>query len=196
MESLIIIIRDAGLSSKGQALNHGIYDFSLATICPDFKVRMAKDMNEASYIMEYALNQKQKMILRIPSGNEKVEHQVLQFEDVWDQIIPFTDKSKGVIITFGPSLKMLHRKITINNLDIGLINARTINSIDESIIKDIREGRYDLLSHTLYEYLMHEKIMMNVTSFNLNKVDLSLSARQIKDKYKLSIDDCIHFLNQ
>lgn len=207
MESLIIIIRDAGLSSKGQALNHGIYDFSLATICPDFKVRMAKDMNEASYIMEYALNQKQKMILRIPSGNEKVEHQVLQFEDVWDQIIPFTDKSKGVIITFGPSLKMLHRKITINNLDIGLINARTINSIDESIIKDIHdkglpvliyncEGRYDLLSHTLYEYLMHEKIMMNVTSFNLNKVDLSLSARQIKDKYKLSIDDCIHFLNQ
>lgn len=206
LKSLVIIIRDAGLSSYPDLLNHGIYDFTLVSQCPEYKVQMAKDMNEASYLLEYALNQRNHTIIRVPSGNEMIQQEVLQFEDVWDLVLPFTEDSLGVIITFGPSVKQLERKIKINNLDIGLINARTVNDIDEDLLNEIYdkglkvliyncEGHFDILSISIHEYLVEQQMVLDVHSKNLVGVDLSLSAKQIKDQFQLSIDDCIKFFH-
>lgn len=206
LEQLVIIIRDAGLNSKNSALEHGIYDFSLATALPDYRVQMAKDMNEASYLLEYALNNLEKTILRIPHKSEKINKEVLRFEDIWDVIIPFQKTSKGVILSFGPSINKLKRKIEINNLDIGLVNARSINEVDNKIIKEIYEndlpvliynceGQFDLLTYSIQQFLVKHQWPMKLHTMNLDQVDLSLSAKQIKDTYHLNIDDCIHYFN-
>lgn len=207
LPSLVIIIKDAGLNSQAGAMNHGIYDVSLMTTLPQFEMKMAKDMNEASYLLEYALNQSQFMILRIPDRNEKIQHEVLQFEDIWDTLVPFTSSSEGVIISVGPSVKKLQRKIEINNLNIGLINARSMNRVDLKKLKDVYdkglkvliyncEGQYDILSQTIYQAMALNGFSLDIHSLNLEGVDLSLSAKQMKDKYQLNIDDCMIHFNQ
>ena len=206
-ESLVMIIRDAGLNSTAGAMDHGIYDFTLASGVPQFEVKMAKDMNEASYLLEYALNKKQFLILRIPNRSEKIQHEVLQFEDIWDTLVPFTSDSKGVIISVGTAVKNLQRKIEINNLDIGLINARSMNHVDLAKLKEIHdkglkaliyncEGQLDILSHSIYKSLVQHQMNLKIHSMNLEGVDLSLSAKQIKDQYHLNIDDCIVHFNE
>lgn len=207
LDSLVLIVRDVGLSTQQNALDHGIYDFPVTQNLQNFEVKMAKDMNEASYLLEYALNQRSFTLIRIPAGNEKIEQEVLQFEDVWDVITPINPDSKGVIITFGPHVKKLQRKIEINNLNIGLVNARTINSVDVEILEDIHEkgipvliynceGRFDLLAQSIYKYLIEHKLHLDIYAKNLEQVDLSLSARQIKERYQLTIDDCINYFRQ
>lgn len=204
MNSLVIIIRDAGLSTYPASLYHGIYDFPLTANLKEFEVLMAKDMNEASYLLEYALNQGKFTILRIPASSARIEQEVLNFEDVWDEVIPFNKDSKGIIITFGPSVKSLERKIKINNLDIGLINARTINKTDLKLMNKIKdsglqvltyncEGRDDLLKTSIYKSMIEDDCIFKIHAMSLEGVNLSLSAKQIKDQYHLNIDDCILF---
>ncbi len=204
-EDLTLIVRNAGLSSASESMSHGIYDFVLANNAPDLNIQMAKDMNEASYLLENALNKGGLNMIRIPNSSEKIEREVLNFKDVWDTIIPLNETSKGVIIAFGPSVKQLERKIRINNLNVALINARTLTAVDIKLMATIKEynprviiynceGRFDLLSHTIFKYLMKHKIQLDVTSLNLEDVDVRLSSKEIKNQYKLNIDDVLsHF---
>ena len=201
---ITVIIRDCGLSSSNDPMNHGIHDFVLASNSPNVSIVMGKDMNEASYLLEEALNSHKLTILRIPNASEKINIEQLNSKDIWDEILPVNKDSKGVIITFGPAIKQFQRKIEINNLDISLINARTVNSVDVDIMNKIQEfkldvliynceGRFDLLSHSIFRYFALAGKSLNVKMMNIETVNLEHASKDLKNTYHLGVDDAIKY---
>lgn len=201
---ITVIIRDCGLSNSKDPMNHGIHDFILANNSPNISIVMGKDMNEAAYLLEEALNSQSLTIIRIPNASEKINIEQLNSKDIWDEIIPVKKNSKGVIISFGPSVKQLQRKIEINHLDIALINARTVNSVDDDIMKKIYdskldvliyncEGRFDLLSHSLFKYFAHTGMSIKVKVLNIETVDLEHASKDLKNAFHLGVDDALKY---
>lgn len=199
---LQIIIRDTGLSPYADAINHGIYDFTLGLNAPHVKIHMAKNIAESALLLETMLESKGINILRVPSSVEQYKKESNIIDSPWEEVISLNDTKTAVILTFGPSVMQFDRKIRINHLDIALVNCRQVNGIDEKIIKNIydlgldlliynSEGRFDLLSHTVLSYLNKNQMNMNVTSINLEDLDLNQGSKLLKDSNQINIDDVL-----
>lgn len=203
---ITIIINEAGLNPEGDLYKQGVFDLGLCSNLAHFKVYMGKSIVDTISILEHAVLAHEMSILRIPSGLEYVEPDtILEPVDSWHVEHAFSESSKGVILSFGPSVKILRQRILTNQLDVGLINCSEITSVSADIFKQIIDLNlkmviYDVESTNgiLYQNIVrklrdhnakNECIDMHIEWLHLDK-----TSKDVKSAQNMHINDVFdHF---
>ena len=193
-DNTLIILRDSGLNEDGSAVKQGVYDISYASVFTR-DIYMGQDINESVGILDYLLNQESfpLSILRIPNAIEPMDD---RFELKWINQFNVHPDNKAILVSFGPSYHQLVNKISVNKLNIGLININSFVKLDYFSFDEVRCPIYvydiEDYNHTLFNLLSHRYRHLNIYNLTIRGVDLSHKPRDIKQLNGLNID---HVLN-
>lgn len=126
---VIIGIDRAGIVGEDGQTHQGIYDVSMFMAMPNIVVTMPKDDREIVELFNYAFNQKHPFVIRYPRGCVDIKEidstQCCKFE--WPIL---NNGKKGIVIGYGPNIDRINNLVTINNLDVTVVNARFIKPMD------------------------------------------------------------------
>ncbi|NLY62498.1 MAG: hypothetical protein GX074_01365 [Erysipelothrix sp.] len=146
---VVIGINDAGLNSDYDIDSQGIYDITLLSSMANLVIAQAKDQVELQDLVYSAFKYNSPVALRYSGAIHqyvKNEHYRLINIGSWTKEI-YNVNMQALIITYGNDVEKLMRRIQINNLNIGLINARFIKPLDTDLLKEI-----SLLNIPIYIY--------------------------------------------
>lgn len=193
-DNLTILIPNVGLKATHYAMNHKIYDLIGLSSFDKLRIHEGDSLSE-SYAMtlKHLKNPEKTAIIRFPDIKENFVK--LEADLNWKIILPI---QKTTIITYGPSVKLFEAAIKSNQLEVGLINARVLNEVDERIFA----GLSDIDSLLVYDVESYEPILRNtivnamakegknfkLIDYSLNSKNLNLSSREIKDQYLLKVE--------
>lgn len=132
---VLFLIDRAGIVGADGETHQGIFDLAYLSHLPNMTIMMPKDLNEAANQIDYALNkQTGPVAIRYPRGETAERADFMPIEDIlsWEEVLPIREKN---IIAYGPDVSVYEREITGRGLDFGLVNARTIKPLDETMLR-------------------------------------------------------------
>ncbi|MBR2824776.1 MAG: 1-deoxy-D-xylulose-5-phosphate synthase [Solobacterium sp.] len=132
---VVIGIDRAGIVGEDGDTHHGLFDIGMLRPIPNIILSQPKDAKEARDLLYTAFNQKHPFALRYPRGEIK-EH-MTSFDEIeigtWP-IFNETSTTKGYILTYGEDVDRLLEKITVNQIDLAVVNCRFFKPLDENCI--------------------------------------------------------------
>jgi 1-deoxy-D-xylulose-5-phosphate synthase len=202
---VVFYVDRAGIVPDDGETHQGIYDVAFLRSIPGMTIMMPKDYHEMRAMVSYATYEVSgpvvirypKMRISVNGEDEKVKLQNAK----WEVIIP---DSRRVIISYGPDVEEIGKRIRNEKLDIGLINARFLNPLDEEMIAEFSQNktfiivyeeviRTGSLGSALLEYANSHKLDLKMEMMTLpdtfvehGKVNI------IKKAYNISIDDLLN----
>jgi 1-deoxy-D-xylulose-5-phosphate synthase len=202
---VVFYIDRAGLVDDDGETHQGIYDIAFLRSIPGIVIIMPKDYAEMQAMVSYATySLTGPVAIRYPKikikmdSNQKTEPIVL---GKWEVLIPH---SKKVVISYGPNLLEIKELIEKNQLDVGLINARFINPLDEELLQELAKNEIDIITYeeVIYNGSLGNHILefANLRKFNINVEVMSLpdtyvehgKVSVLKKVYNLSMDDLLN----
>lgn len=202
---VVFYIDRAGLVDDDGETHQGIYDIAFLRSIPGIVIIMPKDYAEMQAMVSYATySLTGPVAIRYPKikikmdSNQKTEPIVL---GKWEVLIPH---SKKVVISYGPNLLEIKALIEKNQLDVGLINARFINPLDEKLLQELAKNEIDIITYeeVIYNGSLGNHILefANLRKFNINVEVMSLpdtyvehgKVSVLKKVYNLSMDDLLN----
>lgn len=200
-KNVIFILRDAGLNNCGSRIKQGVFDIAY-THLSNYDIYMGRNVEETASLLKNILDldEYNLSILRIPRKyEERIKN--YNFNNVDWELLKNNDTPKGVILSYGPQAQAVKHKIEINNLNLWLVDTKNIFNFDQDILEEIINLEipliiYDLEDyyHTLYKEVSRLAPNSEIINISLNNVDLNLSARDIKLKYRLNVDRVIDLI--
>lgn len=165
----------AGFVGEDGSTHQGLYDISMFLSMPNVVVTMPRNTCEAYGLLNYAYSQENPFVIRYPRGEVDVVDFICEpIKPSWE----IMRKGKIAVISYGPFLNEIEKKILKEKLDISLINARYIRPIDEKVLKEIAQNNKTIIvyeqthaSGSLYQSILD---FLNRNNYN-NKV-ISMSA--------------------
>lgn len=203
-DNFVILIKEAGLSSKPLVPNHGVYDVGLASMFTN-RIFMGRNMNETKgYLMSLLEQESFPMtLIRIPDAFELNQNESVSTDTGSWEILNDDVECTGVIFTYGPLVQQLLHKIRINNLNIWVVNCKEILLGDEAVLRritalDVPVCIYDLedVNDPLYRIINAYDSNLVVSNRSLHGLDLRKSSKYIKDTYQLSTDYILKSLSK
>ena len=190
---VIIGIDRAGIVGEDGVTHQGIYDMSMFMSMPNVVVTMPKDAKETIGLFNYAFIQKHPIVIRYPRN--KFLCQDLDFNYVTDLSWESLSKGdKGIVVSYGPDVTRLLNIINDNNLDLELVNAKSLKPIDENKLKEMFNSNIKILvveqvvsSGTLYDKILEFKEENDFNSkviFHGFKPGVSITHGKLEDVYK------------
>ena len=190
---VIIGIDRAGIVGEDGVTHQGIYDMSMFMAMPNIVVTMPKDAKETIGLFNYAFNQKHPIVIRYPRS--KFLCHDLDFSYIsdlsWDSL---TKGSDGVIISYGPDVCRLEKIIKNNNLNLELVNAKSLKPLDLNKLKEIFDSNKKILvieqvisSGTLYDKILEfkeEKDYTNKVYFHGFKPGVTITHGKLEEVYE------------
>lgn len=201
---VLLVVYEAGLARYDRLLHSAVHDMISYLHFNNTKVFMPSTVGSMKNILKNHFDTPGFSVMRLP--HVLVEDEEIQVHNsLWKEILPITERTQGLIISMGPSIEMFRKKIEINNLDIALVDAQTINKLDYNILEQIREqsldtviynieGDFDLLSSMIYKDNLSNPMKFKLTVMGLKGLDLKHSSKEIKTRNHLQIDDAIKVL--
>ncbi len=198
MDTKVIIgIDRSGLVGADGETHQGVYDVAFLKTIPNIAICMPRNAVDAQHLLSTCIKYEHPIAIRYPRGS--VEYTpVSAYKEYefgkWEKVLQGTD---DLIITYGPHVDGLSEYIGMNNLDIGVVNARFIHPIDTAMLDELcKEYRniyiYEEVveNNNLYtdvvKYVYEHKLDVNVTSFCLpNEFIEHGSVEQIYEMYGL-----------
>ena len=158
---VIIGIDRAGIVGEDGVTHQGIYDVSMFMGMPNIVVTMPKDEQEAIGLFNYAFIQKSPIVIRYPRASE-IKRNDLDYDYVasldWSIL---NHGNKAIVISYGMDVERISKLALENNLDIEVVNARSIKPIDKVLLKKLFERKIPILvveqvvaSGTLYHQIL------------------------------------------
>lgn len=136
---VVTVVDKAGLISDNGKTHQGIYDISYLKTIPNLKIFAPKDAKELYEMLDYAfLKCNGPVVVHIP--NEEIkridvpEIGTTSFNENWDKVLKL-DNPKAHLITYSYSIEYL--KDVLKELNVEIINAKTISPLDESYLLDL-----------------------------------------------------------
>lgn len=205
---VIIGIDRAGIVGEDGVTHQGIYDVSMFMSMPNVCVTMPKDAKEAIGLFNYAFNQKHPFVIRYP--RDKFEIEELDYNYTCDLSWEYlTNGSKGILISYGPDVKRIAKIVNDNQLDLTVVNARSLRPIDENMLHELFKKNQNILlveqvvsSGSLYDRILEFKEENNYTSkvvFHGFKPGIAIthgSLDEVYKHYKLSDDELLKKINK
>ena len=203
---VLLVVYEAGLARHDRLLHSAVHDMASYLHFKNTEVFMPSSVGSMKGILNHHFQDAGFSVLRLPHVLVEDEAETKK-DTIWKEIIPFTETTTGVIITMGPAVQTFKKKIEINNLNLALVDAETINRLDDEILLKIRkkhldtviyniEGDFDLLSAMIYKENIKNPIEFKLELMNLEGVDLTHSSKEIKTKNHLHIEDAIKLLER
>lgn len=141
--NMVLAIDKCGFATGDGDTHHGIYDISFLRPIPNISIIMPKDQIEAQNLLYnslYNYSDKGLIAFRYPRGYTELTH-VKNFKNIefgtWDIEKEGTDL---IILTFGTMIETAHKiseKLSENNVNVKIINARFIKPLDEKLLHEL-----------------------------------------------------------
>lgn len=173
---VIIGIDRAGFVGEDGQTHQGLYDVSMFLSMPNMTVTMPRNMAEAYGLLKYAYNQNGPFVIRYPRGKtlKMALQNVSEIGVSWEVL---REGSKGIIISYGPILDDITARLSEDNLDFGVVNARYINPIDTKILESVLQQDLPLLvyEHTHASGSLYQKILDFMAKHHYHNKIVSMS---------------------
>ena len=177
--NVVIGIDRAGLVGEDGETHHGVYDISILSSLPNIVICQPKDSIEAQQLLFTGFNYNGPFAIRYPRGNslyKKVDFKSIEI-GTWTKEI-FDTSNSLTIITYGPDINIIKNRITNNNLNINLINARFIKPFDKQMINELVKYNKPVifyetdvlsggLSSLILQYLCDTKQYLDITRIGI-----------------------------
>lgn len=151
---VIFAIDRAGLVGSDGETHQGIFDLSYLSMIPNLVVVAPKCVMELKPIFEWAVKQDFPIAVRYPKGTNKIEmKQISKIRLGKWEILRHAKKNKVAVIATGRMVEQVLLLLQENKLDIMLINACFIKPVDTSLLKELVQNKYNVL--TIEDNLLH-----------------------------------------
>lgn len=145
---VVFLVDRAGLVGADGETHQGIFDLSFLSHIPNMKVLMPRNYIELEAMIRYALDYNDGPIaIRYPRGSEKdikVKNENLDINK-WEMI---EDGKDAMIITMGNNVSnamSIRNELKFDDIDCGVVNARSIKPIDTDMLKDLLKSKKQLV---------------------------------------------------
>ena len=174
---LIIMIDRADLVPGDGETHQGIYDLSMFYAMPNMMILTPKDGKELCGLMDFALLQKQPVVIRYSKGRTSVATD--SYERIND--VSWTVEKEGddvTIITYGAGIPYVRRLCERSDYSIRLVNARFLRPLDEKMLEEILSSGKPVLiyencnlsgslSTRIFEYMIRRSLQVKIRAMGL-----------------------------
>lgn len=193
-------INDVGLNSDYDIDSQGIYDIGLLTSMPNMIIAQAKDQAELQDLVYSAFEYNSPIALRYSDSShlfiEKDNYSLIKLGS-WTKEI-YNINMQAILISYGNDIDKFKQRITINNLNIGLINARFIRPIDQDLLNEIANLNIPIyvyenellssgLSSQIINYFNDNNLQVHIDRFGIDDIVIEPDSI-IKIRKELNLD--------
>jgi len=178
---VVFLVDRAGIVGPDGDTHQGVFDIAYLSHLPNMTVAMPKDLFEARQLIHYALYKHNGPItIRYPRANTIPINETVDSEITfgsWEIIRPL---KKVNVITYGPNVLTLDQALSKDNLSVGLINARFIVPLDESVLQQLNNTTV-----IVYEEVVRKGSLGTLILDTINKLELQINVKllAINDHY-------------
>ena len=180
---VVIGIDRAGLVGEDGETHHGVFDIGILRPIPNMILAQPKDAKEARDLLYTAFNQFHPFAIRYPRG--EVQENMTSFNEIeigsWT-VFNETPNTKAYILTYGEDVDKCIDKVTVNQLDIAVVNCRFFKPLDEAFIQHLAEKNLPVF---IYESDMLAGGLSSAIFEYCNDANLSIHSKRygIRDHY-------------
>lgn len=133
---VIFCLDRAGLVGSDGETHQGVFDLSYLSHMPNMTILAPNTTEELFDAIDYALSLNSPVAIRYPK-NQRVEQPFLSLkEGLWKEI---NLGKKANIVAVGPTMLNIANKCAENISGVGVISARTIKPLDESMLLKVKD---------------------------------------------------------
>ena len=190
---VVFCIDRCGIIDGDGDTHQGIYDLSFLSSIPNLEVLAVKNIEEAKYAIDYSLNCNHPLAIRYAKNDRNSLFTADNDFSKWDII----KEGKIAVISYGNMLSDIYA--SVDNLDVALINAKNLTTIDTDILKKynkliVIEEVIDngSLGDKLIKYCYKNNLSNNIKTYNLGMRYLEVGDRDnLIKKYIGNLNDII-----
>ncbi|MFI3329838.1 MAG: 1-deoxy-D-xylulose-5-phosphate synthase [bacterium] len=176
---VLVCLDRAGIVGPDGSTHQGVYDVSMFTSMPNFKIAMPMNASESNKLIRYYFNQNNPMVIRYPKAKASLEDSIDIKDESWYYIL--NNNSDTCVISYGPDLVRIKQIVEDNNLKVDIINALFIKPLDLKTIKTFNKYKNILI----YEQIVKQNSLGSNVVYEINQLNY-----QIKVKHMcLNVDD-------
>ncbi len=164
---VLVCLDRAGIVGADGSTHQGVYDVSMFSSMPNFKIAMPMDEDESYSLIKYYFTQTSPMVIRYPKAKATKTSSKEVKDTSWYYLK--NDNCKSCIISYGPDLVRIMDIVKEHNFNIDVINALFIKPLDMKMIQSL--SKYDNV--IIYEQIVKQNslgsnIIYEVNQFNYN----------------------------
>ncbi len=205
---VIIGIDRAGIVGEDGETHQGLYDISMFMAMPNVIVTMPKSIQEAIGLFNYAFTVNKPIVIRYPKSNEeRIDFDNDYICDLsWDIL---NEGKKGIIVGYGDDILRIENIVKDNNLDIMVVNAKSIKPYDENMLNKIFNYNKPIMvfeqiisSGGLYDKILEFKENNNYKSkvykhsFDSDTIIPHGKKEDVYEAYGLSNDEILNWIKE
>lgn len=199
---LVMGINNAGLQADVNSDYQGVYDINVFTSIPNLIVMQAQDQNELQNLLASSFTYKKPVAIRYSNAMSNYTENT-QFEMIkigtWTKA-HYTEHMDAIIITYGDNVQRYLKRIIANNFNIGLINARFIKPLDETMLLELAALNLPIyivetdvmrrgLSALITKFYRDQNLNVKIKQFSLKEMHLKPnSIMNIRNEHRLDIN--------
>lgn len=196
---VVFCVDHAGLVPSDGDTHQGIYDLAMYASIPGLTILNPTSSSDAKKMIKYALDVLDgPVIIRYPKGEVALELETFSDDLSWKVL----KKSKDYIISYAPNFNDVYQNDVINNLEVGLVCASSIDPIDEKFINSLEKGSIlYLYEDVIYHGSLASRILHYINQYDLDIKVKSIcladtyvccgKVKELKTKYHVSVEDLI-----
>ncbi len=197
-EHVVICVDRAGIVSGDGDTHQGIFDLAYLSSIPGLTILSPSNSVEAKAMLKYALFKIDgPIVIRYPKQNIIDSNDLIEYSPTWK----YLTKGEKCIITYGILLDEVKNWIDTNNINATLVNAHSIEPIDEETLIDIANNYSEVivyeeviengsLGSKILNFYNKKGISTKVKLLNLDSTYLEVGTRsELMQEYHITLED-------
>jgi deoxyxylulose-5-phosphate synthase len=143
------------------------------------------------------------VIIRYPKGNINLDIESFDNSLRWKVV----KTSKDYIVSYSPNFDLVYQNEEINQLDVGLVCATSINPIDKEFINSLEQGSTlyvfedviypGSLASRILQYVNQNDLCVKVKSISIADTYICCGkVCELREKYHVSVNDLIKLIKE
>ena len=202
------LVDRAGLVGADGETHQGIYDEAYLSSIPGTVITMPSTIDEARLLYDESFNHHGPFFIRLPRDLVKKQDKINIVNNEFGRWIKVKNESKDlVVISVGPLMRDLEKRITESEIKCTLINALYLNPIDEKMLDEVLDAKkiviYDPYStrgglvNSAMAYLLEKKFKGSISAYFVpNEFVKQGTIRQQLERFKITPEDVLEELKK
>ena len=201
---VVFCVDHAGLVPSDGDTHQGIYDLAMYSSIPGLTILNPTSVIDAKRMINYAIDSLEgPVIIRYPKGNINLDIESFDNSLRWKVV----KTSKDYIVSYSPNFDLVYQNEEINQLDVGLVCATSINPIDKEFINSLEQGSIlyvfedviypGSLASRILQYVNQNDLCVKVKSISITDTYIcSGKVCELREKYHVSVNDLIKLIKE
>lgn len=187
-QKVILCVDRSGIIDDDGDTHQGIYDVAYLSSIPNLKILAPKNITEAIFALDYALDYQRPVVIRYPKNDENGELKFLASSDFlrWDIVRKSSHDLPQYVISYGNLLHQLCEELPNT---VGIINAKNLSDLDKELLNYLSEINSTVyvyeevikngsLGSLIVNYVYENQIKLNVKAYSLPNCYLEVGKRK------------------